>query len=94
MIPPSGPHTPLPAPALHETAAPPQNSPILFFPSPYPRSLLQAWEWQQQEERQQAELRRAREQRVQRQVARCLAAYAPRGTQGPGAVQRKLEELR
>uniref|UniRef100_A0A384DJS2 Testis specific 10 interacting protein n=1 Tax=Ursus maritimus TaxID=29073 RepID=A0A384DJS2_URSMA len=58
------------------------------------RSLLQAWERQQQEERQQAELRRAREQRVQRQVARCLAAYAPRGTQGPGAVQRKLEELR
>ncbi|XP_054368325.1 testis-specific protein 10-interacting protein [Mirounga angustirostris] len=58
------------------------------------RSLLQAWERQQQEERQQAELRRAREQRVQQQVARCLAAYAPRGSRGPGATQRKLEELR
>ncbi|XP_006740259.1 testis-specific protein 10-interacting protein [Leptonychotes weddellii] len=58
------------------------------------RRLLQAWERQQQEERQQAELRRAREQRVQQQVARCLAAYAPRGSRGPGATQRKLEELR
>ncbi|KAM5318239.1 LOW QUALITY PROTEIN: testis-specific protein 10-interacting protein [Glossophaga mutica] len=58
------------------------------------RSLLQAWEQQQQEERQQAELRRAREQRVQQQVARCLAAYAPRGSRGPGAAQQKLEELR
>ncbi|KAM5225353.1 LOW QUALITY PROTEIN: testis-specific protein 10-interacting protein [Hipposideros larvatus] len=58
------------------------------------RSLLQAWERQQQEKRHQAELRRAREQRVQQQVARCLAAYAPRGSRGPGATQRKLEELR
>nr|XP_045228086.1 testis-specific protein 10-interacting protein isoform X2 [Macaca fascicularis] len=58
------------------------------------RSLLQAWERQRQEERQQAELRRARTQHVQRQVARCLAAYAPRGSRGPGAAQRKLEELR
>uniref|UniRef100_A0A4X1UH77 Testis specific 10 interacting protein n=1 Tax=Sus scrofa TaxID=9823 RepID=A0A4X1UH77_PIG len=58
------------------------------------RSLLQAWERQQLEELQQAELRRAREQRVQQQVARCLAAYAPRGSRGPGAAQRKLEELR
>nr|XP_025734634.1 testis-specific protein 10-interacting protein isoform X3 [Callorhinus ursinus] len=58
------------------------------------RRLLQAWERQQQEERQQAELRRAREQRVQQQVARCLAAYTPRGSRGPGATQRKLEELR
>uniref|UniRef100_A0A8D2JXT1 Testis specific 10 interacting protein n=1 Tax=Theropithecus gelada TaxID=9565 RepID=A0A8D2JXT1_THEGE len=57
------------------------------------RSLLQAWERQRQEERQQAELRRARTQHVQRQVARCLAAYAPRGSRGPGAAQRKLEEL-
>ncbi|XP_072870655.1 testis-specific protein 10-interacting protein isoform X1 [Chlorocebus sabaeus] len=58
------------------------------------RSLLQAWERQRQEERQQAELRRARTQHVQRQVARCLAAYAPRGSRGPGAAQHKLEELR
>ncbi|XP_057585166.1 testis-specific protein 10-interacting protein [Hippopotamus amphibius kiboko] len=58
------------------------------------RNLLQAWERQQQEEQQQAELRRAREQRVQKQVARCLAAYAPRGSRGPGAAPRKLEELR
>ncbi|XP_072826432.1 testis-specific protein 10-interacting protein isoform X2 [Vicugna pacos] len=57
-------------------------------------SLLWAWERQQQEERQQAELRRAREQQVQQQVARCLAVYAPRGSRGPGAAQRKLEELR
>ncbi|KAF5920882.1 hypothetical protein HPG69_006193 [Diceros bicornis minor] len=58
------------------------------------RSLLQAWERQQREERRQAELRRAREQQVQQQVARCLAAYAPRGSRGPGAAQHKLEELR
>ncbi|XP_049498824.1 testis-specific protein 10-interacting protein isoform X2 [Panthera uncia] len=58
------------------------------------RSLLQAWERQQQEELQRAELRRAREQRVQQQVARCLAAYAPGGSRGPGATQCKLEELR
>ncbi|XP_045871716.1 testis-specific protein 10-interacting protein [Meles meles] len=58
------------------------------------RRLLQAWERQQQEERQQAELRRAREQRVQQHVARCLAACAPRGSRGPGATQRKLDELR
>ncbi|KAM4847035.1 testis-specific protein 10-interacting protein isoform 2-T2 [Thomomys bottae] len=58
------------------------------------RTLLQAWERQQQEERQQAEMRRAREQRVQHQVARCLAAYAPRGSRGSGTTQHKLEELR
>ncbi|KAM6160902.1 testis-specific protein 10-interacting protein [Erethizon dorsatum] len=58
------------------------------------RNLLQAWERQQQEDRQQAELRRAREQRVQQQVAHCLAAYMPRRSQGPWATQRKLEELR
>ncbi|XP_029771243.1 testis-specific protein 10-interacting protein isoform X2 [Suricata suricatta] len=58
------------------------------------RSLLQAWERQQQEEQQRAALRRAREQQAQKQVARCLAAYAPRGSRGPGASQRKLEELR
>uniref|UniRef100_A0A2K6F8Q1 Testis specific 10 interacting protein n=1 Tax=Propithecus coquereli TaxID=379532 RepID=A0A2K6F8Q1_PROCO len=58
------------------------------------RSLLQAWERQQQAERQQAEQRRAREQRVQKQVARCLAAYKPKGSPGPSATQRKLEELR
>ncbi|XP_042531767.1 testis-specific protein 10-interacting protein [Dipodomys spectabilis] len=58
------------------------------------RSLLLAWERQQQEERQQAEMRRAREQRVQHQVARCLAAYAPRGSKGSGTTQHKLEELR
>ena len=68
--------------------------PPLFLSSPRPRNRLQAWERLQQEGRQQAELRRAREQRVQRQVAHCLAAYVPRGSRGPGAAQRKLEELR
>ncbi|XP_058162354.1 testis-specific protein 10-interacting protein [Dasypus novemcinctus] len=58
------------------------------------RHLLKTWEKQQQEERQRAEMRRAREQRVQQQVARCLAAYVPRGSRGPVAAQRKLEELR
>ncbi|XP_007943151.1 testis-specific protein 10-interacting protein [Orycteropus afer afer] len=58
------------------------------------RSLLQSWERQQQEELLRLELRRAREQQVQQQVARCLAAYAPRGSRGPTAAQRKLEELR
>ncbi|XDC86330.1 hypothetical protein R6Z07F_017503 [Ovis aries] len=58
------------------------------------RNLLRAWERQQREEQQQAEVRQAREQRVQHQVARCLAAYVPRGSRGPGAAQRKLEELR
>ncbi|XP_076971784.1 testis-specific protein 10-interacting protein isoform X2 [Tamandua tetradactyla] len=58
------------------------------------RKLLKTWEQQQQEEQQRAEMRRAREQRVQQQVARCLAAYVPRGSRGPGAAQSKLEELR
>ncbi|XP_060013582.1 testis-specific protein 10-interacting protein isoform X2 [Lagenorhynchus albirostris] len=58
------------------------------------RNRLQAWEQQQQEKRQQAELRRAREQRLQQRLAQCLAAYIPRGSRGPGAAQRKLEELR
>uniref|UniRef100_A0A8C2W9J2 Testis specific 10 interacting protein n=1 Tax=Chinchilla lanigera TaxID=34839 RepID=A0A8C2W9J2_CHILA len=58
------------------------------------RSLLQAWERQQQEDLQQAELRKAREQRIQQQVTRCLAAYMPRRSQGSWATQRKLEELR
>ncbi|XP_006893482.1 PREDICTED: testis-specific protein 10-interacting protein [Elephantulus edwardii] len=58
------------------------------------RSLLASWERQQQEEQQRAELRQAREQRMQQQVARCLATYTPRGTGGPAAAQRKLEELR
>ncbi|XP_066893692.1 testis-specific protein 10-interacting protein isoform X3 [Kogia breviceps] len=58
------------------------------------RNQLQAREWRQQAERQQAELRRARERRVQQQVAHCLAAYAPRGSRGPGAAQHKLQELR
>ncbi|KAM9221897.1 testis-specific protein 10-interacting protein [Dugong dugon] len=58
------------------------------------RSLLKSWERQQQEEQQRAELRRAREHRVQQQVARCLAAYAPRGSRRPTATRCKLEELR
>ncbi|XP_004683399.2 PREDICTED: testis-specific protein 10-interacting protein [Condylura cristata] len=58
------------------------------------RCLLQAWERQEQEQQLQAELRRARVQRVQKQVARCLAAYEPRGGHGPRATQRKVEELR
>ncbi|KAM7329739.1 hypothetical protein ACRRTK_011352 [Alexandromys fortis] len=58
------------------------------------RNLLQAWERQQLEERQQAEMRRAREHQVQQKVARCLAAYTPRGSRGALTAQRKLEELR
>ncbi|XP_006861133.1 PREDICTED: testis-specific protein 10-interacting protein [Chrysochloris asiatica] len=58
------------------------------------RSLLQSRERQLQEEQHQAQVRCAREQRVQQQVARCLAAYAPRGNRRPGTAQRKLEELR
>jgi hypothetical protein len=69
-------------------------SPFPFLSFSPPRSLLQSWERQQQEERQQAEIRRAREQRVQHQVARCLAAYTPQGSRGPVTSQRKLEELR
>lgn len=88
---PPGPSSP-PRPTLHEVPAPSDFSHASSFP--LPRSLLQAWEQQQQEERQLAERRRAREQRVQQQVSRCLAAYAPRGSRGPGASQRKLEELR
>ncbi|EDL33119.1 mCG11735, partial [Mus musculus] len=58
------------------------------------RNLLRAWEQQQVKERQQAEVRRAREQQVQQQVARCLAAYTSGGNRGTLAPQRKLEELR
>ncbi|XP_063124302.1 testis-specific protein 10-interacting protein isoform X5 [Rattus norvegicus] len=58
------------------------------------RNLLQAWEQQQLKEKQQAEMRRAREQQVQQQVARCLAAYTPGGNRGTLGPQRKLEELR
>ncbi|XP_032747029.1 testis-specific protein 10-interacting protein isoform X3 [Rattus rattus] len=58
------------------------------------RNLLQAWEQQQLKEKQQAEMRRAREQQVQQQVARCLAAYTPGGNRGTLGAQRKLEELR
>lgn len=83
------PPPPAPGPPLPGSLLPP-----LSLCSFHPRNLLQAWERQQLEELQQAELRRAREQRVQQQVARCLAAYAPRGSRGPGAAQRKLEELR
>lgn len=86
--------SPYPAPDLPRGSCSLQTSPIPLLPTPHPRSLLLAWERQQQEERRQAEQRRAREQRVQHQVARCLAAYAPRGSRGPGTAQRKLEELR
>uniref|UniRef100_A0A8C6GDG8 Testis specific 10 interacting protein n=1 Tax=Mus spicilegus TaxID=10103 RepID=A0A8C6GDG8_MUSSI len=58
------------------------------------RNLLRAWDQQQVKERQQAEVRRAREQQVQQQVARCLAAYTSGGNRGTLAPQRKLEELR
>ncbi|NP_001257665.1 testis-specific protein 10-interacting protein isoform 2 [Rattus norvegicus] len=58
------------------------------------KNLLQAWEQQQLKEKQQAEMRRAREQQVQQQVARCLAAYTPGGNRGTLGPQRKLEELR
>ncbi|XP_028626877.1 testis-specific protein 10-interacting protein [Grammomys surdaster] len=58
------------------------------------RNLLRAWEQQQMKERQQAEIRRAREHQVQQQVARCLAAYTPGGNRAALGPQRKLEELR
>ncbi|XP_054553437.1 testis-specific protein 10-interacting protein isoform X2 [Talpa occidentalis] len=66
----------------------------MTWPNPSSSSLLQEWERQEQEEQLQAELRRARVQRVQQQVARCLAAYEPSGGRGPRATQRKVEELR
>ncbi|XP_029414072.1 testis-specific protein 10-interacting protein [Nannospalax galili] len=58
------------------------------------KNLLQAWEYQLLEEQQQAQIRRAREHHVQQQVARCLAAYIPQGSQGALIAQRKPEELR
>ncbi|CAO2584292.1 Testis-specific protein 10-interacting protein, partial [Lemmus lemmus] len=58
------------------------------------RNLLQAWERQQLEEQQQTEMRRAQEHQVQQKVARCLAAYTPRGSRGALTAQHKLEELR
>jgi hypothetical protein len=71
---------------------------VFLIPDGHPpfitRNLLRAWEQQQVKERQQAEVRRAREQQVQQQVARCLAAYTSGGNRGTLAPQRKLEELR
>ncbi|XP_051001857.1 LOW QUALITY PROTEIN: testis-specific protein 10-interacting protein [Acomys russatus] len=58
------------------------------------RNLMQSLERQQLKEKQQAEVRRARERQVQQQVARCLAAYSPKGRRGALAAQHKLEELR
>ncbi|XP_055987545.1 testis-specific protein 10-interacting protein [Sorex fumeus] len=58
------------------------------------RNLLRTREQQQQQERQQEEQRRARELRVQQQVARCLAAYTPRASRGCVPAMQKLEELR
>ncbi|XP_054999801.1 testis-specific protein 10-interacting protein [Sorex araneus] len=58
------------------------------------RNLLRTREQQQQQERQEEEQRRARELRVQQQVARCLAAYTPRASRGCVPAVQKLEELR
>ncbi|XP_038620395.1 testis-specific protein 10-interacting protein-like isoform X1 [Tachyglossus aculeatus] len=59
------------------------------------RILLQAWERRELEERLRKEQHQARAQRVQRQVARCLASYTPTGAAGSGwGAQRKTEELR
>lgn len=70
----------------------------LLIPQGHPpfltRNLLRAWEQQQMKEKQQAEIRRAREHHVQQQVARCLAAYTPGGNRAALGPQRKLEELR
>ncbi|NP_001004278.2 testis-specific protein 10-interacting protein isoform 1 [Rattus norvegicus] len=84
----SGPHAPPCYLGLPRAPDPHGHPPFLT------RNLLQAWEQQQLKEKQQAEMRRAREQQVQQQVARCLAAYTPGGNRGTLGPQRKLEELR
>lgn len=84
----SGPHAPPCYLGLPRAPDPHGHPPFLT------RNLLQAWEQQQLKEKQQAEMRRAREQQVQQQVARCLAAYTPGGNRGTLGAQRKLEELR
>ncbi|XP_044304724.1 testis-specific protein 10-interacting protein isoform X2 [Varanus komodoensis] len=57
------------------------------------RLLLLEWERRERQEKRRAELRRDKEQRVQRQVAKCLAAYRTPG-QPSAAFQRRREELR
>ncbi|CAO2584290.1 Testis-specific protein 10-interacting protein [Lemmus lemmus] len=91
-------HSRLPTPRLTRSSMLPSPSFNLLIPHeplPFlPRNLLQAWERQQLEEQQQTEMRRAQEHQVQQKVARCLAAYTPRGSRGALTAQHKLEELR
>ncbi|KAL8184108.1 UNVERIFIED_CONTAM: hypothetical protein K2H54_006778 [Gekko kuhli] len=57
------------------------------------RLLLLEWERREQQEKWRAELRRIKEQQVQREVAKCLAAYRSPGHSAM-SVQKRREELR
>uniref|UniRef100_A0A6J0VED8 Testis-specific protein 10-interacting protein n=1 Tax=Pogona vitticeps TaxID=103695 RepID=A0A6J0VED8_9SAUR len=57
------------------------------------RLLLSEWERRERQEKRRAELRRAKEQQVQRDVARCLATYRPPGCSS-ASLQRRREDLR
>ncbi|XP_067400511.1 testis-specific protein 10-interacting protein [Emydura macquarii macquarii] len=57
------------------------------------RLLLLEWERREEQEKRRAEQRRVKQQQVQREVAKCLAAYSPPGTLSQ-TTQRKREELR
>ncbi|XP_037760497.2 testis-specific protein 10-interacting protein [Chelonia mydas] len=57
------------------------------------RLLLLEWERREQQEKRRAEQRRVKQQQVQREVAKCLAAYSPPGSLAQ-TTQRKREELR
>ncbi|XP_054828871.1 testis-specific protein 10-interacting protein [Eublepharis macularius] len=57
------------------------------------RLLLLEWERQERLEKRRAEMRRIKEQQVQREVAKCLAAYRIPG-QSATSVQKRREELR
>ncbi|XP_063001955.1 testis-specific protein 10-interacting protein [Elgaria multicarinata webbii] len=57
------------------------------------RLLLLEWERQERQEKRRAEVRRVKEQQVQREVAKCLATYRTRG-HPTVSFQRRREELR
>ncbi|XP_042706172.2 testis-specific protein 10-interacting protein, partial [Chrysemys picta bellii] len=57
------------------------------------RLLLLEWERREKQEKRRAEQRRVKQQQVQREVAKCLAAYSPPGSLAQ-TTQRKREELR
>ncbi|XP_042295511.1 testis-specific protein 10-interacting protein [Sceloporus undulatus] len=57
------------------------------------RLLILEWERRERQEKRRAELRRAKQQQVQRDVAKCLATYRTQG-RSPMSIQRRREELR